>query len=111
MNSWIDVCAVDDLQPDSGVCALVGEVQVALFYIPKLQQVYAVGNFDPIGAANVMSRGLIGDLNGEPMVASPLYKQHYSLTTGRCFEDAALSLPTYPVRVEDNRILVGLSHE
>lgn len=109
MNRWIEVGTVDDLQPDSGVCALVDGQQVALFYLRRLQQIYALGNYDPIGKANVISRGLIGDLNGEPMVASPLYKQHYSLTSGRCFENAAISLPTYPVRIEHKRILVGLS--
>ena len=86
MSSWIDVCGLDDLQPDSGVCALVAGKQVALFYLTKTRQVFAVANFDPIGKANVLSRGMIGDLGGEPMVASPMYKQHYSLKTGACFE-------------------------
>ncbi len=31
MAQWIDVCSVDDLQPDSGVCALVEGEQVAIF--------------------------------------------------------------------------------
>lgn len=109
MNPWIDVCALDDLQPDSGICALVEGKQVALFYLTRLQQVYATANFDPIGKANVLSRGMIGDLKGEPMLASPLYKQHYSLKTGICFEDETLKIDTYPVRIENNRILVGQS--
>ncbi len=109
MSTWVDVGAVDDLQPDSGVCALVDGQQVALFYLTKLQQVYAVANYDPIAQANVLSRGMIGDLNHEPMLASPMYKQHYSLKTGVCFEDANIKIATYPVRIDNNRILVGLS--
>jgi nitrite reductase (NADH) small subunit len=35
MSTWIDICPVDDLQPDSGVCALVEDKQVAIFYMPK----------------------------------------------------------------------------
>ncbi|MDD1625339.1 MAG: nitrite reductase (NAD(P)H) small subunit, partial [Methylococcaceae bacterium] len=70
MAQWIDVCSVDDLQPDSGVCALLDGEQVAIFSIPEqlAEKVYAVGNYDPFGKANVLSRGLCGDLNGQPVV-------------------------------------------
>lgn len=105
--NWTDVCALSDLPSDSGACALVDGQQVALFYLSKPQQVYALANYDPIGKANVLSRGMVGDLGGEPMVASPLYKQHYSLVTGQCFEDADIKLATFPVQIENNRVLVG----
>ncbi|MDP1774704.1 MAG: nitrite reductase (NAD(P)H) small subunit, partial [Methylobacter sp.] len=32
MAKWIEVCSIDDLQPDSGVCALLDGEQVAIFY-------------------------------------------------------------------------------
>ncbi|MDO9046768.1 MAG: nitrite reductase (NAD(P)H) small subunit, partial [Methylobacter sp.] len=35
MVQWIDVCSVDDLQPDSGVCALVEGEQVAIFCVQE----------------------------------------------------------------------------
>lgn len=108
MSDWIDICAVDDLQPDSGVCALVAGKQVAVFSLAKTGEVYAVGNYDPIGKANVLSRGMIGDLGGEPMLASPLYKQHYSLKTGACFEYADIKIDTYPVRIDNNRVAVKI---
>lgn len=111
MSNWIDVCAVDDLQPDSGVCALVGGKQVALFYLARSGEVYALDNFDPVGKANVLSRGMIGDLGGEPMLASPLYKQHYSLKTGLCFEYDDIRLQTYPVRINNHRVAVCLEAE
>ena len=110
-TGWIDVCSLDDLQPDSGVCALVAGRQVALFFLTKTGQVFAVANFDPVGEANVLSRGMIGDLRGEPMLASPLYKQHYSLRTGICFEDEALKIDTYPVRIDNNRVAVMMEAE
>ena len=50
MAQWQDVCSVDDLQPDSGVCALVDGQQVAIFYMPKDKAVYAINNYDPFGA-------------------------------------------------------------
>jgi len=108
MSHWIDVCAIDDLQPDSGVCALVAGKQLALFYLNQTGAVYAVSNFDPIGRANVLSRGMIGDLKGEPMVASPLYKQHYSLRTGACIEYDDIKIAAYPARIENRRVLVSM---
>ena len=92
MSEWIDVCHIDDLQPDSGVCALVEGKQVAIFYMPKEQAVFAIDNYDPFGKANVLSRGMIGDIGGMPMVASPLYKQHFNLRTGVCLEDEGVKV-------------------
>lgn len=109
MSTWIEVCDFDDLQADSGVCVLVKGIQIAIFYLQRRQEVYAIGNFDPFSEANVLSRGMIGDIGGEPMVASPMYKQHFSLRTGVCFEDAGVSVPAYPVRLENGRVAVMLA--
>ncbi|WP_020562216.1 nitrite reductase small subunit NirD [Methylosarcina fibrata] len=108
MTEWIDVCSTDDLQPDSGVCAQVKGRQVAIFYLSRERALFAIGNYDPIGRANVLSRGIIGDLGGQPVVASPLYKQHFNLQTGVCVEDDAVSVPVYPVRIENGRVAVGV---
>lgn len=96
-TEWLDICALDDILPDTGVCADVGGRQVAVFRVDDL--VYAIDNFDPASQANVLSRGIVGDLNGELVVASPLYKQHFSLITGRCIEEATYSVQTYSARV------------
>jgi nitrite reductase (NADH) small subunit len=108
MKRWIDVCSSDDLQPNSGVCALIAGRQVAIFYMPEDHAVYAVGNYDPFGNANVLSRGLIGDLQGQPVVASPLYKQHFNLITGACLEDENVAIPAYAIRIENGRVEVGM---
>ncbi len=105
--AWIDVCGSDDLQPDSGVCALVAGQQVALFYLPEEGTVYAIHNYDPFGNANVLSRGLIGDINGQPVVASPLYKQHFNLETGVCLEDETVQIPVYKVQIDGARVKVN----
>jgi len=104
MTNWVDICHKDDLQADSGICALVEEQQIAIFYLEQEQQVFALDNYDPIGKAHVLSRGLLGDLKGQPMVSSPLYKQHFSLETGQCFEDETVKLKTYPIRVNGERV-------
>ncbi len=104
MSAWKDICSADDLQPDSGVCALIEGQQVAVFFLSKEKAVFAIHNYDPIGKANVLSRGIIGDLKGEPVVASPLYKQHFSLKTGACLEDETVNVPVFPVRIENGRV-------
>ena len=106
--SWVDVCSIDDLQPNSGVCALVDNQQVAIFYMPKEQAIYAIDNYDPFGDVHVLSRGVIGDIQGRSMVASPLYKQHFDLETGQCFEDDTVKVPVYGVQINAGRVKVTL---
>ena len=105
--NWEAVCDLNDLVADSGICVLVGRKQIALFYLPDAQPpVYALGNGDPIGGANVMSRGIVGDLGGRLVVASPLYKQHFDLTTGQCLEEDAVCIDTFEVRIQDDKVLI-----
>ena len=111
MSHWQTICEVDALQANSGVCALVQGQQVALFYVPKTQSIFALHNYDPFAKANVLSRGIIGDINGEPIVASPLYKQHFNLKTGECLEDESVRIPTYPVRINSRHIEVAVAHD
>ena len=103
------ICTVDDLVKDSGICALLNingeQQQAALFYLPNTEkQVFALGNWDPIGQANVMSRGMIGSIGDELVVASPLYKQHFSLESGKCLEEDQ-SLPVFDVKIEGQNVV------
>jgi nitrite reductase (NADH) small subunit len=101
---WEDVCAVEDVLPGTGVCALVAGSQVAI--VRTATAIYAIGNFDPFSKAFVLSRGIVGDRGGIPKIASPIYKQTFDLRTGQCLDDPAVRIPTYEVRVERGRILV-----
>ncbi len=101
----VRVCPLEDIVPNAGVAALVDGEQVAVFRLDD-DSVHAVGNLDPFSRANVLSRGIVGDLKGELVVASPVYKQHFSLRTGRCIEDATARIPVYAVRVEDGFVVV-----
>jgi NAD(P)H-dependent nitrite reductase small subunit len=101
---WTHVCALDDIVPESGVAALINAQQVAIFRVRDA--VYAIGNYDPASDANVLARGIVGDLGGEIVVASPIYKQHYSLITGRCLEEPQLSVPTYLARVHEGEVWI-----
>lgn len=103
---WFSVCAYDDLPPERGVCALVEGQQVALFrtYDGRL---YALSNHDPYSGAYVLARGIVGSRAGVPTVASPMYKQVFDLTTGRCLDDPAVGAATYRVRVHGTRVEVA----
>ena len=105
-ENWIEICRFDELTINDGVSSLVGDQQIAIFRTNELDEVYAIGNYDPIGKANVLSRGIVGDLNGELVVASPLYKQHFSLLSGQCFEDDQVSVPNYPTQVIDGVVQI-----
>jgi len=70
-EGWTRICDLEDVLPGTGVCALIEGKQVAVFRVADA--VYAIDNFDPASGANVLSRGLVGDIKGEPVVASPIY--------------------------------------
>ena len=100
MTQWTQVCALTDIAPDTGVCALHNGEQVALFRLGSSDLVFAIGNYDPIGKANVLSRGIVGSIGDRYVVASPLYKQHFDLATGECLEDTEAAVKAYRARVE-----------
>jgi len=124
-SNWQTICHQDDLINHAGVCALLeNNQQIALFQIEQIaldtqlnqnnkqqnqQCIYAISNWDPIGQANVLSRGIIGDEKGEIYVASPLYKQRFSLASGQCLDDKTMNITSYQTRIiEDNvQVLVA----
>jgi nitrite reductase (NADH) large subunit len=103
---WCQVCALEDIYPDTGVCALLDGQQVAVFRVRG--GVFAIGNHDPASGANVLARGIVGDVGGELVVASPIYKQHFSLVSGRCIEEPDLSVPVYMARIIEDHVWVRM---
>ena len=102
--SWTDICAVTDIIPGTGVCALLGQHQVAVFRPYADEQLFALDNIDPFYQASVLSRGIFADLQGELYITSPLKKQHFRLKDGVCLENAEFSIAAYAVRVNNGRI-------
>lgn len=103
-EQWQTVCEQKSLIADSGICVLFNGEQVAVFYDKDEEKLYAISNYDPIGEANVLSRGIVGSIAGELVVASPLYKQHFSLLSGACLEDDNFSVKTYIARIENGEV-------
>ena len=108
MSEWITVCELDDLFPSTGVCSLVGAVQVAIFRPSEEAKVYAISNMDPFAQSNVLSRGLICEHQDELWVASPLKKQRFNLADGRCLENSEVSVDTYEARIVEGQIEIRL---
>ncbi len=105
VSEWVVVCRLNEIVPNTGVCALVGDRQVAVFRLDD-DSIYAIENHDPFSRANVLSRGIVGDLKGELVVASPVYKHHFSLASGQCLEDPGIRVPVFPVRVDGDLVWV-----
>lgn len=104
-ETWIEVCKLDDIVPDTGVCALIDDKQVALFRT-RTGELFAIDNYDPFSKANVLSRGIVGSVGDKLVVASPIYKQHFCLATGECLEDENVKLNVYTVKAANDTVAV-----
>ncbi|MGM0571634.1 nitrite reductase small subunit NirD [Marinobacter sp.] len=109
-SQWNIVCTVDDLVPESGIAVWTDDGPVAIFYLPhRLPALFAISHTDPFSGANVLARGITGDLKGQPVVASPLYKQHFNLVTGQCLEDESVRVSSYRVLLDGNAVRLEVS--
>ncbi|HLD64879.1 MAG TPA: nitrite reductase small subunit NirD [Pseudomonas sp.] len=109
---WRELCSREDLVANSGVVAWFEGVQVALFHLPHTadgEKVYATENRDPKSGANVIGRGIVGQLKGDLVIASPLYKQHFRLEDGSCLEYPEQSLRVWPVRLNGDAVEIGVA--
>lgn len=106
-SEWQDVCAVDDVLPGTGAAALVEGQQIAVVRT-RDGRFAALSNFDPFSNAFVIARGIVGDRAGVPKIASPIYKQSFSLLTGECLDDPSVRLAVYPIRVSGGRVQVSV---
>ena len=103
---WNTICALEDIIPGTGICALINQEHVAVFRPGKDEQLFALSNIDPFAGSSVMSRGLIGETGGEFYVASPLLKQRFSLKSGRCFENDDVQIKTFEVRADKGKVQI-----
>lgn len=108
--SWRALCSRRDLVAHSGVVAWLDGEQVALFHLPDTEageRVFAIANKDPKSGANVIGRGIVGQLKGDLVIASPLYKQHFRLQDGACLEYPEQRLQVWPVRLNGDAVEIA----
>ncbi|MBS3803580.1 MAG: nitrite reductase small subunit NirD [Oleiphilaceae bacterium] len=107
---WKTIGKKRDLVPGSGVGARLGKCQIALFWIPDMDdRVFAINNYCPFSGVHILARGIVGDVEGEPVVATPLYKQHFSLIDGRCIEHDDVAVDAWEARFEGDEVQVQVS--
>ncbi len=104
-SAEVEVCALEDVQPERGGRALVHGRHVAVFRTCD-DEVHAIDAIDPFSGASVLSRGIVGSAGDALFVASPMYKQRFDLRTGQCLDDPAVSVRVYPAEVVDGRVVV-----
>lgn len=98
MSQWVNICKIDDILPATGVCALLGQQQVAIFRPYHDDRVFAISNIDPFFNASVLSRGIIAEHDGALWVASPLKSSASASATGYAWKMRATPSPiTKPV--------------
>ncbi|MDY0310370.1 MAG: nitrite reductase small subunit NirD [Castellaniella sp.] len=104
--AWQPICRLDELALDTGIAARAHGSQIAVFLTEA--GLFALDHVDPFCGAAVLARGIVGDIQGHPVVASPMYKQHFRLDTGQCLEDPTVRVRRWPLRVDaDGVLLVG----
>lgn len=105
---WVRVARTEDIPADAGACVRVGEMQIAVFNFSSRGEWYACQNSCPHKRDMVLSRGLLGDLKGEPKVACPQHKKTFSLQTGKNLGGEEYCIRTFPVRIEGREVLLNI---
>lgn len=106
--TWHLACHVHDVPTDGGACALIEGQQIAIYHFARRGEWFATQNLCPHRQQMALSRGMIGSQAGEPKVACPFHKKTFSLQTGACLSGEEYTIETYPVRVEEGKVYVGI---
>ena len=106
--SWFPACREEDVPSNGGVCVKYNDQQIALFHFTRLGSWYAVQNECPHRKQMAISRGMIGTQGEDPKVACPFHKKTFSLSTGECLNGEEQSLTTYPVKIDNGIIYIGV---
>ena len=107
---WQLVCRVEDVPAEGGACVLVEEEQIAIFNFARRGEWYATENRCPHKQQMALSRGMTGSFgaDGEPKVACPFHKKTFSLETGACLSGEDYQIRTYPVKVRNGKVYIGI---
>jgi nitrite reductase (NADH) small subunit len=110
---WMFVCYTEDVPENGGACVKVGEEQIAIFNFSRRGAWYATQNLCPHKQQMVLARGMIGSTGDtcEPKVACPFHKKTFSLLSGECLSGDEYQIKTYPVKVIEDRVYLGLEKE
>ncbi|WP_414146947.1 nitrite reductase large subunit NirB [Erwinia sp. BNK-24-b] len=102
---WTEICRLEDIPPQAGIGARLGQQRIALFRLHD--KVYALDDNEPGTTACVLSRGILGDSAGDPIVISPLYKQRFRLRDGKAPDGSGPAVRSWPVKIANGKVWVA----
>lgn len=99
---FVPLASLKDLQTRKLICTKSGSYRILVALAED--QVYAVDDMCTHEDASLSKGSIHGDC-----VKCPLHGSRFRLSTGEALDDPAEEpLKTYPVKIEDDQILVGL---
>lgn len=108
VNTWYKAAETSKFPKNGGACVKYGTLQIAVFHFARIGKWYACQNLCPHKMEMVLSRGMIGEEADIPKVSCPLHKNNFSLETGAHLNGELPALATYPVKIEDGFVYIGL---
>lgn len=102
MPEFFRVCPIEDVPEGAVRMKEAGGTKIAL--VQRGGAFYAISNFCPHLTGNLGE----GHLDVDGMLVCPEHGWRFRLSTGRCVSVANQSAHTFPVRIEDGWVLVGL---
>jgi nitrite reductase (NADH) small subunit len=109
-TKWFFACYTDDVPDNGGACVKYKDEQIAIFNFSRRGEWFATQNLCPHKQQMALSRGMIGSAGEtcEPKVACPFHKKTFSLLTGECLTGDECAIKTYPIKVEEGKVYVGV---
>jgi nitrite reductase (NADH) small subunit len=107
VKTWFKVGNVNDFPDNGGACIKYKDKQIAVYNFTRKNKWYACQNLCPHKMEMVLSRGMVGDLEGIPKVACPMHKKTFSLEDGKNLNGDDYQIAVYPVKIEDENVYIG----
>lgn len=106
---WFAACKTEDVIDNGGACIKYEDQQIAVFYFTRRNEWYATQNECPHKKQMALSRGMLGSHGDTPKVACPFHKKTFSLQTGECLSGDECAIKTYPVKIDNGMVYIGIS--
>jgi len=102
---FVKVAAIGEIAPGRAKRVEVGEEEIAVFNLDGAY--YAIGDTCSHEEASLAEGDVFGDC-----VECPLHGSEFDIRTGKALTlPAVLPVPTYPVKLDGDAILVGVGEE
>lgn len=111
IRKWFKAIKVEEVPENNGAAIKYNNKQIAIFNFTSQGKWFACQNLCPHKFEMILSRGIIGDLKGEPKVACPFHKKTFSLKSGKCLSGDDYQINTYPVKVENGYVYIGITDD